>query len=264
MTSTAQATQPASGLARVFEKSEAALTLVSQRLESDMSVAFKDHPNLNPLRLTKRLAALEAELPKLKEAAEKNAMARRAILGALHAQQCSNQAKAMELAGRASAPVQADDEAWQRAEKDARSQLASNMAAAAPAAPAPAAPAMATPSGPPPRALRPPATTASSIVAVQPPARPPPLSAASDPSVISELSFLRLTPTVRDGISLETLNEFWGVLRSLFIRRETQELQAAQLLALGVRMSEENARRMRVLEALGLLKLQANAVHLVL
>ena len=30
----------------------------------------------------------------------------------------------------------------------------------------------------------------------------------------------------------------------------------------GVRMSEENAKRMRVLEALGLLKLQSNAVHL--
>ena len=49
---------------------------------------------------------------------------------------------------------------------------------------------------------------------------------------------------------------------SLFIRRETRELQAAQLLALGVRMSGENSKRMRVLEALGLLKLQSNAVRL--
>ena len=39
--------------------------------------------------------------------------------------------------------------------------------------------------------------------------------------------------------------------------------QAAQLLALGVRMSDENARRMRILQALGLIKLANNAVHFI-
>ena len=43
---------------------------------------------------------------------------------------------------------------------------------------------------------------------------------------------------------------------------QTRELQAAQLLALGLRMSEANARKMRALERLGLVALAHNHITL--
>ena len=67
---------------------------------------------------------------------------------------------------------------------------------------------------------------------------------------------------MREGVPLSDINAFWHLLRGLFIRRETLELQAAQLLALGIRMSDENAKKMRILEALRFIKLQSNVVHL--
>ena len=50
--------------------------------------------------------------------------------------------------------------------------------------------------------------------------------------LIGELQWLRLGSSVREGVSLTELNEFWSLLRSLYMRRETRSLQAAQLLAL--------------------------------
>jgi hypothetical protein len=62
----------------------------------------------------------------------------------------------------------------------------------------------------------------------------------------------------RGNLTLAELSTFWGLLRGLFVRRETRELQAAQLLALGVRMSDDNKRKMRILEALGMIQLQVS------
>ena len=67
---------------------------------------------------------------------------------------------------------------------------------------------------------------------------------------------------MREGVSLDDINEFWSLLRSLFVRRETRSLQAAQLVALGVRLSDENTKKMRILKALGLVDLANNAVAL--
>ena len=54
-----------------------------------------------------------------------------------------------------------------------------------------------------------------------------------------------------------------SALRSLFVRRETRELQAAQLLALGVRTSPRNSMLLRLLQALGRIRLDNNAIVLV-
>jgi hypothetical protein len=277
--------RPADGLLHALEKSDAALALVDQRLMREGTEAFTGpHARLNPVRLLKRLEALEAELPRLKEAARRNAAAKREILGALHAQQCSAQTEVLELARLACADVHEDEESWRDAEHVARSSLARNISAADEAAaanatlPAPAPESRHRPTPPsscgspaPAAAIdaQPPIPAAAAAAAPSPPetlpqAVPPALGVpVTSPMEISEPSWLRLSGTVRGEVSLKDLNAFWAVLRSLFARRETRELAAAQLLALGVRMSEQNARYMRILEALGLLKLQNNAVTLI-
>ena len=54
---------------------------------------------------------------------------------------------------------------------------------------------------------------------------------------VQELQWLRLDSSLRGSSSLADLNEFWRCLRGLFVQRETRELQAAQLLALGEAIS---------------------------
>ena len=252
---------PASSLLRSFERADAALSLAAGKLETEAGDTFTGaHARLNPARLLRRLSALEAELPKLKEAAARNASAR-AVLGTLHATINNNQQEALGLARRAHAPIEADADAFDVAEVSARVGLAS-LPVAPPAAaifhdaPPP------TPRNPPPPTPAAAATPAASegAVAITAAAPPPPPRAGA---AIGDLQWFRLGSSVRDGVSLDDVNQFWSVLRSLFARRETDCLQAAQLLALGVRMSDENARRMRILQALGLVKLQNNAVQLI-
>ena len=233
----------ASGMARVFEKADASLALVAQRLETDATRAFEGSAGLNPTRLLKRLAVLEEELPRLKAAAEKNAAMRRTVLGALHAQQCANQTEALELARRSNAAAAVHDDAasWRQAEAKAAQGLAKPHCIPAPPAAAPdsSSLAAATPRAP----SQAPSHVGSAAAAPSPryaapapaPAQsldPPPPLATSSPAAVSELTYLRLSHSVRDGVSLDDLNTFWEVLRSLFVRRETRELQAAQLLAL--------------------------------
>ena len=102
---------PASSLLRSFERADAALSLAAGKLEAEAGDTFTGaHARLNPARLLRRLSALEAELPKLKEAAARNASAR-AVLGTLHATINNNQQEALGLARRAHAPVEADADA---------------------------------------------------------------------------------------------------------------------------------------------------------
>ena len=256
--------QPAAGLLRSFERSDAALALVASKLETEADQTFQGvNSRLNPARLLKRLQAIEAELPRLKEAAAKNAAARSA-LGALHAAQCANQANTLALARRAHAPIDADAAAFDQAEAEAsaglsRFGLSSGGDVSCASAPAEAGD-LAPPSLAPPPPTQPHTADEHDQLAAAPASGAPPLSAVTP--LIGELQWLRLGSSVREGVSLTELNEFWTLLRSLYMRRETRSLQAAQLLALGVRMSEENARRMRTLQALGLIKLATNEVHL--
>ena len=72
----------------------------------------------------------------------------------------------------------------------------------------------------------------------------------TSPTEISEPSWLRLGSSVRGDVALKDLNAFWVMLgRSSSAVRHAS--WPAQLLALGVRMSEQNARYMRLLEARG-------------
>ena len=253
--------QPAAGLLRSFERSDAALALVASKLETEADQTFQGvNSRLNPARLLKRLQAIEAELPRLKDAAAKNAAARSA-LGALHAAQCTNQANTIALARRAHAPIDADAAAFDEAEAEAsaglsRFGLVSGGDVSCATAPAEAGDFVPAPSAPPPSTPY----AADEHEPAAPASIAAPLSSVTP--LIGELQWLRLGSSVREGVSLTELNEFWSLLRSLYMRRETRSLQAAQLLALGVRMSEENARRMRTLQALGLIKLATNEVHL--
>lgn len=244
----------AAPLLHVFEKADASLSLAETRLEGEASTAFAAHPHLNPARLLKRLAAIEADLPKLREAAEKNATARRSVLGTLHAQQAANQSAAMSLAQRAHAPV-GEDNATFEMEHNAARDLDFLFAAAASVSNVSGG------GGIEQHTLAAAPTDVSSAPSASA-RQPPPAVTIAAPHAIDELTWLRLSPTHREAVSLEDVNTFWRVLRGLFVKRETHELQAAQLLALGVRTTGDNARKLRILDALGLVKLQSNAVHL--
>ena len=171
-----------------------------------------------------------------------------------------DQTDTLALANRAHASVSSDAAAFSQAEAIAQEGLDRiGVQSGAEAPPHASSTADESPAPPPPPSLTsepPPASAALSAMAEAEGAGP----LATSP-LIGELQWLRLGTAVREGASLEEVNQFWSLLRSLYVRRETKSLQAAQLLALGVRMSDENARRMRILQALGLIKLANNAVH---
>lgn len=257
---------PAAGLLRQFERADTTLALVEQKLESEFSRTFQaESARLNPTRLLRRLALLEAELPSLRAASLKNAAARRTILGTM-AQQVANHSDVIDLARRAQAPVDADHEAFCAARECAASSLArlgidagvvptGDADVAAPGADV-AAPGADGPAQQPVHAPAPSGATAPNVGT----------SSGGGPAAadaVTELRWLRLPANVREGSTREEVSEFWCLLRGLFVRRETTHLAAAQLLALGVRTSESNSRKMRILEALGLLTLKSNAVQLV-
>ena len=234
-----QQQQPAAGLLRVFERSEAGLNVAEQKLQSELSSAFQANPSLNPTRLLKRLVALEEELPKLRAAAAKNESARRSVLEVLE-QQVANQSAALELARRAQADIQTDNDAFQSECAMARGNLGTATSASMAARPEEGGPS---------------ASTSQAAASES--------SAFAGPQPIDELSWLRLSAPARAGLSLDDVNTFWRCLFGLFVRRETHELQAAQLLALGIRTSGDNERKFRALEGLGLIQLRSNAVQLV-
>ena len=70
------------GLQSAYDKAEATLDLVHQRLESDLSRSCTDQ-RLNPARLLRRIAALQQELPQLQAAASANAATEREIMDGL-------------------------------------------------------------------------------------------------------------------------------------------------------------------------------------
>ncbi len=238
-------------------KIDAQLGLVEHKLGGEYSSTAD--PRLNPARLLRRIRQLEEELPNLMAAAEANATSRRTILSELAEQLVSNQTEALRISRRAAAPVAQDAAQWDRVHKELllpafkRAGLSGATAGAAPStqslasfdtAGSPARP------SPQPRCAASPATAAA-------PAPPPPESAT-----ISELSWLQLGQATRGNVKLDELNEFWRLLLGLFRQREARTLQAAQLLALGVRMSEANTKKLRLLEKLNLLRVQNNSLTL--
>ena len=206
-------------LAADFDRADSRLAMCEQRLEGSFAAAFPGaDAKLNPARLQKRL---EAELPALRAAAEANRADREAVLGPLTAALCSNRSAVLGAAGLAAAAGVADaDGEWCSALAEAEQCAASRM----------------------PLAHRPSAPGAASSPA-------PPTPACTASAAVSELAWLRLSQSDRMAAgSREELNEFWSLLRGLFVRRETGQLQAAQLLALGVRMTDANARKLKLLE----------------
>ena len=110
-----------------MEHTDAALSLAASKIETEQHSTFQGaNARLNPSRLLRRIAALEAELPKLKQAAAQNDAARRSVLGSLCEAQHSNQARTIALAGRAHACIDEDAAAFASAEavvRDAVSRL---------------------------------------------------------------------------------------------------------------------------------------------
>ena len=98
---------------------------------------------------------------------------------------------------------------------------------------------------------------------------PPPVPAASTAAApaasatLSELEWLKIPSAERKGLAFGDLSEFWTKLKGLFEKREASELQAAQLLALGVRIMDAGDRKkLALLEKLGHVALANNAVKL--
>ena len=98
---------------------------------------------------------------------------------------------------------------------------------------------------------------------------PPPVPAAAAaaapaaPATLSELEWLKIPSAERKGLAFGDLSEFWTKLKGLFEKREAVELQAAQLLALGVRIMDAGDRKkLALLEKLGHVALANNAVKL--
>ena len=244
----------ATTLQSAYERTDAALNLAAQRLETEYGQNFD--PRLNPARLLRRIQALEEELPRLHEAAAANATAERELSHELHTQLVANHKATMGLAARAAVDVAASAERWEEAraglalderdgcfervdEPSPEDDCCATGAAAAVPTPATAAPAEEV-------------------------AAPRCLKAAAVGTAISETQWLRLEPKARAGHGLADLNEFWALLHGLFQRRQDPEVSAAQLLALGLRISAaENKAKLRLLELLGLVRLSNNAVALV-
>ena len=98
---------------------------------------------------------------------------------------------------------------------------------------------------------------------------PPPVPAAATAAApaasatLSELEWLKIPSAERKGLAFADLSEFWTKLKGLFEKREATELQAAQLLALGVRIMDAGDRKkLALLEKLGHVALANNAVKL--
>ena len=98
---------------------------------------------------------------------------------------------------------------------------------------------------------------------------PPPVPAASTAAApaasatLSVLEWLKIPSAERKGLAFADLSEFWTKLKGLFEKRDAVELQAAQLLALGVRIMDAGDRKkLALLEKLGLVALANNAVKL--
>ena len=89
----------ATTLQSAYERTDAALNLAAQRLETEYGQNFD--PRLNPARLLRRIQALEEELPRLHEAAAANATAERELSHELHTQLGANHKATMGLAARA-------------------------------------------------------------------------------------------------------------------------------------------------------------------
>ena len=98
---------------------------------------------------------------------------------------------------------------------------------------------------------------------------PPPVPAAAAAAApaasatLSELEWLKIPSAERKGLAFGDLSEFWTKLKGLFEKREATELQAAQLLALGVRIMDAGDRKkLALLEKLGHVALANNAVKM--
>jgi hypothetical protein len=122
--------------------------------------------------------SLEEELPTLREAAEKNAIARRTVLGTLHAQHVTNHAQMSALAQRAHAPVDEASVEWKLAEQTASLCIAKTCSQEKDVPP------------PPPEEED--EEAAATAIAPAPPPLPPPVETiAAPPSTIPELQWLR-------------------------------------------------------------------------
>ena len=297
-------------LLHALEKAEASLALTRSRIEGDLSTRFTGaDAKLAPGRLLCRLHELQVALPELEALAAANDASRREILDELRATCQSNQERVCELARRAGASIDEQQQSWQQANdalpaalqlcRERSSPSSSQLSrgerppAAADArtetervaAPRPAV----QPTDLPERPLPPPPeatvffrnpTHTSLAEMVSTPSYDP-----CDPCLsqnwcgskqVTELQWLRLDKSLRASLTLDEINDFWSLLRGLFVRREvklrfriptslhdtrivkpcvrvaqTRELQAAQLLALGVRMSEQNNRKLKILEGVG-------------
>ena len=208
----------ADGLLRAFERTDATLSLVEARLDKSLNA---EYTTVNPQRLLRRLALLEAELPRLRAAAEKNASARRDILGTLTSQQVINQQGVLQLARRSHAQVNHDEAEWDIAHSDLEASFSSTADTSAGAGP----------------------TVADDYLTVE--------------------QWRALPSALRDGLTHGELNAFFGTLRGHFARRDVRELQAAQLVAFGMRIGDESHTRMlNLLERAGLLRCAGNAIYL--
>jgi len=260
MSSAAPIAHAVAALEQRFQKIEAGLACAESRLSREMSSGFAEaDARLNPLLLIERLARLEKLVPTLRQAAASNADAWRAVgpdavLGLIE----SNHSVAAEIASRADA-----DDAQPAAEyAAARSELPSSR----PGAPTRPRGGVAGPSsvfGSPPPA---PPLPESPLVAAPRTAQPasaaaPQLAQLSGRSHVSQLQWLRAQGKP-DGLTLEETDEFFGLLQGICHERDVREVQAAQLLALGIRLTAPTLRKLGALEAMGLLKREQNCIRL--
>ena len=176
----------ADSLVHAFERYDAGLSLIEGRLASELDGEGK----LNPSRILRRLAALEAELPRLRAAAEQNAAARRQILAPLLGQQCANQEQALHISRRAQADVAGNESRW----RDAHAQALRGLAECG--------------------------LMQGQSAAVEP---APPLAESGEvhPATrVTEDQWLRLPKELTAHTSLVDVNRFYQCLRGHFVRRE--------------------------------------------
>ena len=212
-------------LLRSFDRASTTLSLVETRVESSLN----EHFPTNPIRILQRLQAVEKELSLLRQAAEKNAAAKREVLGTLFSQQDARHQKIVDLARRAKASVSEENGAWEAAKEDAQSSLSQRGISSLPP------------------------STANDNKDV---ACTVPLLAKEDHRFrhVTLSQWTALPPVLRCGISHQDVNTVWRCIRNHAMRLESFELEATQLLAIGIHTSEDHtARALRILEHVGLI-----------
>lgn len=276
MPTQSSALQAVGALESRFQRMETALSCAETRLSRERADSFADvDSRLNPLALLERVVQLERLIPQLADAAAKNAEGwKRAPPDAVLSLLETNHRTATAIAARAAADVSlptADFAAARAGLPDSRPGRHPIQSGAHPSGSVlrGVAGASSDPESPSRTAGGSDSQLAPHPSPVVPQAARAEAGAQGEPQPslrhmrahVSQLQWLR-AQCKPDGVGLEEVDALYGRLQDLCVERGTQQLQAAQLLARGIRLTGVTVRQLAALESMGLISREQNCIRL--